>query len=120
MSIGKFHVKMTIEVQQISSSKGKTEAIISSADSTGSGAIDYNHIQGGGEKLTVKLSGRHEAVVFVGCEIHAEVEGYGEIIVDLSGGTQFCFKVPAVDISKCYCSKIGVDITVEKNPKPWD
>jgi hypothetical protein len=104
---GTLSVKLKVKVEQLADPVKEIEHTVLEKNSATMGmvkeaAVDYNSITDGGASMVVYLKGGHEAIIFVECEIEANINDYGRAIVDMQSGSGFYFTVPEVYISRCY------------------
>lgn len=57
--------------------------------------------------MTVELSGSHEAVIFVECNVYAQINNHGRAIIDMQSGSGFYFLVPWVAVGNYHCHNPG-------------
>lgn len=69
----------------------------------GEGPVDYVSDRDGGASMTVELSGSHEAVIFVECNVYAQINNHGRAIIDMQSGSGFYFLVPWVAVGNYHC-----------------
>jgi len=102
---GTARVKLRVRVDQLSEPVKEIEhtVIDENGPPSDEGAVDYVSERDGGASMVVYLKGGHEAVIFVECEIYAQVINHGRAIVDMQSSSGFYFWVPLVLVGKRHC-----------------
>jgi len=107
LGTGDVKVVLRVRVDQLSSEVKRVEHEVLNQNSSGGadseGAIYYDSEKDGGASMTVNLQGGHEAVIFVECEIHAQISNHGRAIMDMQNSPGFYFWVPEVRVGKRHC-----------------
>ncbi len=104
---GTVRVTLRVRVDQLSETVQEREHTVleehRSGNLDGEGAVDYVSTSDNGADVSVYLEGGHEAVIFVECELFAQMSNHGRAIIDMQSGSGFYFRVQPVLIGKRHC-----------------
>lgn len=104
---GTIRITARVRVDQLSSPVGEREHVVLERHHAGpandEGAVDYVSTMDNGTDISVYLHGGHEAVIFVECDVYAQIGNHGRAIVDMQSGNNFYFQVLPVAIGRRHC-----------------